>query len=387
MKILYVCNNISVPGNGICTSARNITAALRRAGEDARILAGENADPDGIQPDFRLKRFRFPLLQPIIDANGFSFAAFDRKVVSEALEWADIIHCEEPLFLERHIIKMARKMGKPLVGTFHMYTENILTEFPLGNFGLSNRVLMWAWKKRHYEHMSHIQCPTELVRKHLENNHFKAQLHVISNGIEIPEQPVVAKPYESGPIRIIMVGRLASIKNQSLLLEATKYSRHAHEIRLTFAGNGTLEKQLRRQAARLTADGTLQYAPEFVFLDKAGLKELAHNAYLCVHAASMEVEGLGCMEALREGTVPVIAQDNVYIGTASYALDERSLFPSGNARELAARIDYWIEHPDERNRMAQVYADTIREFSLDKSARALIAMYRQVLSSDPRCPR
>ena len=93
----------------------------------------------------------------------------------------------------------------------------------------------------------------------------------------------------------------------------------------------------------------------------------------------MEVEGLGCMEALREGTVPVIAQDNVYIGTASYALDERSLFPSRDARALADRIDYWIEHPDERNRMAQVYADAARATSLAQSAQALIAMYRQAL--------
>lgn len=379
MKILYVCNNISVPGNGICTSARNITAALREAGEDCRMLAGENADPNGVQPEFRLKRFHFPIFQPIIDANGFSYAAFDREIVRQAIEWADIIHCEEPLFLERGVIKMASKLHKPLVGTFHMYTQNILSEIPLGNSALSNRLLMWAWRKRHYDYMSHIQCPTELVRKHLENNHIKARLHVISNGISIPEQPVVAKPYEGGPFRIIIVGRLAVMKNPGVLLEAMRYSRHAREIQITYAGNGTLEKKLRKTAAALVADGTLQYTPQFEFLDKEGLRELAHNSYLCVHTATMEVEGLGCMEALREGTVPVIAQDNVYIGTASYALDERSLFPSRDARALADRIDYWIEHPDERNRMAQVYADAARATSLAQSAQALIAMYRQAL--------
>ena len=381
MKILYICNNISLPGNGICTSAQNFCAALREAGVDVRVLAGENKDPDGIQPDFRLKRFHFPIFQPIIDANGFSYASLDKKVIREAVEWADIIHCEEPLFVQRSAIKMAEKMGKSIVGTFHMYTQNLLSEIPLANSALMNKILLWAWKTRHYNHMSDIQCPTEVVKAHLERNGFKARLHVISNGINIPREPVVAKPYEGGPFRIILVGRFATIKRPEILLEAMKYSSHAREIQLTFAGTGVLEKKLRQHSYKLVKEGVLQYIPEIVFLDKAGLKELARNSYLVVHVASMEVEGLGCAEAIREGTVPVIAQDNKYIGTAGFALDDRSLFPYNDTRELARRIDWWIEHPQERNRMAQVYADTARNWSIENSTHKLIEMYEKITIS------
>ena len=380
MKVLYICNNISLPGNGVCTSAQNFTVALRKAGVDVRILAGENKDPNGVQPDYRLKPFHFPIFQPIIDANGFSYASLDKKVIREAVEWADIIHCEEPLFLQRCAIKMAEQMGKAVVGTFHLYSQNILSEIPLANFGLMNSILMWCWRTRQYDHMSHIQCPTEVVKNHLVNNGFKAKLHVISNGINIPEEPVVAKPYEGGPFRIINVGRFAAIKHQEKVMEAMKYSRHAHEIQLTFAGTGQLEKKLRRKAAKLVKDGVVALQPEFVFLDKAGLKELARSSYLCVHVAKMEVEGLGLAEAVREGTVPVIAQDNKFIGTTSFALDERSLFPVNDVRALAERIDWWIEHPQERNRMAQVYADTARScWSIDASAQKLIEMYKEAL--------
>ncbi len=378
MKILYVCNNISVPGNGICTSARNTTAALRAAGEDVRLLAGENADPDGAQPEFRLKRFHFPIFQPIIDANGFSYACIERKTIREAVEWADIVHIEEPFPLEKVAMNMAEELGKPITGTFHMYTENILTELPPINFRFTNHLLMKLWKKRYYDHMTDVQCPTGVVKNHLESFGFKSRLHVISNGIEIPQEHVVAKPYTGGPFRIIKVGRFASIKSPDLLMDAMKHSRHAHEIELIFAGSGVMEKHLRHRAACMKAEGIVSYEPKFVFLDKAGLKELASNSYLCVHAAAMEVEGLGCMEALREGTVPVISQ-NPYVGTTDYALDERSIFRSGDAVELAEKIDWWIEHPEERNRMAQIYADKAREYAISKSAQKLIDMYHQAL--------
>lgn len=381
MKILYVCSNISIPGNGICTSARNITAALREAGEDVRILAGENADPDGIQPEYRLKRYIFPVFQPIMEANGFCFAERDEVIIREAVAWADVVHIEEPFPLEKTAIDMSEQMGKPLVGTFHLYTQNILSEIPLASSHLTNKVYTTLWRKKYFDHLSHIQCPSETVRAMLEKEGFKARLHVISNGISIPENRVKALPYTEGIYRVIMIGRLAKIKNQGLLLTAMHYCVHAKEIQLQFAGNGLMKSWLKLRAALLRMLGIIKYKPEFLFTDKEGLRRLARRSYLVVHAAAMEVEGLGCAEALREGTVPMIAK-GALIGTSGFALDDRSLFPKGNARELAKKLDWWIEHPRERNRMAQVYADKAREYDIRESAKALIEMYSQAVRGE-----
>lgn len=53
------------------------------------------------------------------------------------------------------------------------------------------------------------------------------------------------------------------------------------------------------------------------------------------------------MEALACGLVPVIANSPLS-ATPQFALDDRSLFQAGNAGDLADKIDYWIEHPEER---------------------------------------
>ena len=71
MRILFVVNNFFCLGNGLDESARRTVKALRDAGQDVRVLSGSNLeDPNGEHPDFEVKNFHFPLLQPVLDAFG-----------------------------------------------------------------------------------------------------------------------------------------------------------------------------------------------------------------------------------------------------------------------------------------------------------------------------
>ena len=378
MKILYVCNNAFIPGNGICTSARSTVFHLKEAGVDVRMLSVANPCPDGPQPDFPLKKFYFPIFQPVIDANGFCYAKIDRDMIRKAVSWADIVHIEEPLFLQKAAIREAERQGKPLTGTFHLYTQNILDEIPMASFRLSNHILMCDWRDNFFNHCTDVQCPTPTVKALLESYGFKSRLHVISNGIEIPDERVIARPSSGEPFILLNISRFAVVKNQAVLLEAMRWCRNASRIQLYFAGKGQLENKCRRQAYRLVEEGILHYEPIFRFHTAEDLKDLASRSYLYIHTAKLEVEGLGCIEALREGTVPVIAKGPL-IATSDFALDERSTFDVNDPKELAARIDYWIEHPEERDRMAQRYADETRKNDIRKSAAALVKMYEQAL--------
>lgn len=380
MKVLFVLNNIFEKGNGLCTSAQVTVKYLREAGVDARFLAGENADPDGPQPDFPLKRFKFPIFQPLIEANGFCFVKNDRTIIREAIEWADIVHLEEPFPLEKVVIGIAEKLGKPLVGTFHLYTQNVMGELPIPIFGWPNKVYMWLWREKYWKHCTHISCPTSVVRDHLLKWNFPAKLHVISNGIRIPDEPVVVTPPSTPPYMMLSVGRFSRVKDQETLLKAMRYSRHSKEIQLYFAGKGSMQGKLEALAASLVAEGVIsrEYAPVFAFHHHEELRELARRSYLYIHCAKLEVEGLGCIEALREGTVPVISKAEL-VGTTDFALDDRSIYPGGDAKELAASMDWWIEHPSERDLMAHKYADFAREFDVRKSIGKMVEMYKEAL--------
>lgn len=384
MKVLFVCNNAYNPGNGLSTSVKNTMAALRRHGVDARLMAVRNPDPDGPQPDFPLEHFKFPLLEPIIYANGFCFARNDRKRIDEAVRWADIVHFEEALPLEYTVCKVARKLGKACTATYHLYPHNIAANLGLGRHNLLNGPLMRLWMRIVFDHCSDIQCPTQEVERYLRRFRPRARLHVISNGILLPEEPVrAASVSPEAPVNILCIGRLAAEKSQETLLEAVRYSRYADRIRLIFGGNGPKGKRYRKIAGRLHAQGVLKIAPVFGFYSHEQIAELVRGSYLYIHCAWVEVEGLSCLEAMREGIVPVIAEGEL-IGTSAFALCPESLYPVRDSRALAARIDWWIEHPRERDAMAQRYADAARNYGIDRSVEALIAMYRQSLASSAR---
>jgi hypothetical protein len=95
MKVLIVCNNAYMPGNGICTAVLSLIDRLKHKGIAVRLMACENPDPEGPQPEYRLKHFKFSFFEPIIYSNGFRYATYDKNTATEALKWADIVHfCE-----------------------------------------------------------------------------------------------------------------------------------------------------------------------------------------------------------------------------------------------------------------------------------------------------
>ena len=113
-------------------------------------------------------------------------------------------------------------------------------------------------------------------------------------------------------------------------------------------GQGPKEKQT--QACRGAG-----HPPVFGFYGQDELRRLINMCDFYVHASDAEIEGISCMEALACGLVPVIS-DSPLSATGQFALCAESLFRAGDADDLARRIDYWVEHPEEKRAYAEQYA-------------------------------
>lgn len=377
MKILFVLNNYYSTGNGLSASARRTVAALKEAGEEVRVLSGPNHTPGGPQPEYLLKDFYFPIFQPIINAHGYHFASTDTRVVEEAVRWADVVHMEEPFVLEIRTAKIARKLGKPITGTYHMHPENIFYSLGMGGWKFPNETLLKIWRNWCFNKWEYVQCPTRNVKDRLVAAGYTADLRVISNGI-VPDA-CVRVPHENKPWVVICIGRLSGEKDQHTLLDAMKHSKHAKSIQLIFAGRGPQEKKIRRKAHELFTQGVLAYDPAFEFMDRDGLRNLAAKADLAIHCATVEVEGLSIMEAMQQGAVPIIAQGPI-TGTYQFALDDRSRFHQKDARELAGKIDWWLDHPAELDSMREAYVNEMKNYSIETSVRELRKMFRDACS-------
>lgn len=141
-----------------------------------------------------------------------------------------------------------------------------------------------------------------------------------------------------------------------MLIDAVALSKHRDKIKVTFAGCGPLSDYLHKRVKRKKINA------EFGFFSRDELVKKLNESYLYVHAAKVEAEGIGCLEAIACGTVPIMC-NSPKSATKDYALCPQSLFALGKPKDLAAKIDWWIEHPAERAEWSKKYADfAVKDF-------------------------
>lgn len=406
LKLLFVINNLYTRGNGLSASARRTITLLRERGHDVRVLSSGSAEQaqacNFTAPEFALPARRFPLADAIISAQGYAFAKPKRKVIKQAVAWADVVHLEEPFGLQARTAHVAKRAGKPVLATYHIHPENITATIHLDGVWPLNALLLASWRRRIYALAQVVQCPSDSVHQRLQRWGLEDKLVTISNGVGLaPSKPAAgtkteccapggrqvetkqtsgeAQPESEQIYRLLVVGRFSREKDQPTILKAMRHSRYASQIQLVFAGRGPTEKSLRRAASRLVRDGVLKHAPSFDFFDAAGLDAQAEQADLYIHAAFIEVEGLSCLEVLRHGVVPVIAHSPL-TATSQFALDAHSRFKARDPKALARAIDYWLSDNDRRQTEAQKYLNIGAHYDINDCVSRLELVYRKLAS-------
>ena len=406
LKLLFVINNLYTRGNGLSASARRTITLLRERGHDVRVLSSGTAEQaqacNFTTPEFTLPAMRFPLADAIISAQGYAFAKPKRKVIKQAVAWADVVHLEEPFGLQARTAHAAKRAGKPVLATYHIHPENITATIHLDGVWPLNALLLASWRRRIYALAQVVQCPSDSVHQRLQRWGLEDKLVTISNGVglapskpaagtkteccapdgrqvETKQTPGEAQPEGEQIYRLLVVGRFSREKDQATILKAMRHSRYASQIQLVFAGRGPTEKSLRRAASRLVHDGVLKHAPSFNFFDAAGLDAQAEQADLYIHAAFIEVEGLSCLEVLRHGVVPVIAHSPL-TATSQFALDAHSRFKARDPKALARAIDYWLSDNGRRQTEAQKYLNIGAHYDINDCVSRLELVYRKLAS-------
>lgn len=406
LKLLFVINNLYTRGNGLSASARRTITLLRERGHDVRVLSSGTVEQaqacNFTAPEFTLPARHFPLADAIISAQGYAFAKPKRKVIKQAVAWADVVHLEEPFGLQARTVHVAKRVGTPVLATYHIHPENITATIHLDGLWPLNALLLASWRRRIYALARVVQCPSDSVHQRLQRWGLGDKLVTISNGVGLaPSKPAAGTkteccapdgrqvetkqtPGEAQPVgeqiyHLLVVGRFSREKDQATILKAMCHSRYASQIQLVFAGRGPTEKSLRRAASHLVRDGVLKHAPSFNFFDAAGLDTQAEQADLYIHAAFIEVEGLSCLEVLRHGVVPVIAHSPL-TATSQFALDAHSRFKARDPKALARAIDYWLSDNDRRQTEAQKYLNIGAHYDINDCVSRLELVYRKLAS-------
>lgn len=343
MKIAIVCDVLGKPNNGTSIAAYNLINFLKKQGHEVHVIC-----PDEDKKDWEnyhiVKRIHFGPLDNYVKKNGVILAKPDKKILEPIIKEMDIIHCLLPFPLGKKATRIAKKYNIPVTVSSHVQAENFTAHLFLMHFEPANFISYRVFNSNVYKHAVAIHYPSQFISDFCFHYGIKnPKPYVISNGVNpgiFPKTAEKPKKHQDKFV-ILYTARFSGEKNHKVLIKAIKYSKYADKIQLVFAGAGPKKPSLIKYAQKRK----LVHQPEFSFFSREQMNDVVNSADLYVHASNIEIEAIACNEAVSCGLVPVISNSKKSAAT-QFALDERNLFKKNNAKDLAAKIDYWIENPE-----------------------------------------
>ena len=358
MILTIVCDVLGRENNGTTVAAMNLIRYLKKQGHEVRVVCPDQ-EKEGLEGYYIMPKLNAGPLNSYVDKVGVTISLVDREKLADALRGADAVHIMTPFILSCAAVHMAKEMGLPVTAGFHCQAENITSHLFLMNSPTANHITYKELWKHFYQYVDAIHYPTQFIRDVFEREIGRTTNgYVISNGVgsRFAHQETEKPEAFRDRFVILFTGRYGKEKSHRRLIDGAALSRHASDIQLIFAGKGPLEKEIEAHAAE-----KLAHLPLMKFFSHEEMLQVINYADLYVHPAEVEIEAIACLEAISCGLVPVIA-DSPRCATRHFALDERNLFRYDDPADLAEKIDYWIEHPQEKELCSRRYMGYTRQF-------------------------
>lgn len=380
MNVTIIADVLGAENNGTTIACMNLVRYLRDRGDTVKIVCCDqdkkNEPGYYVVPTLNLG----PIINYMVKKNCVTLAKPDRSIIESAIEGADVVHCMIPFALSKKTLKICREKDIPVTAGFHMQAENFSSHLALMNCGVANYFIYQNIYRTFYKHVDAIHYPTKFIQKVFESViEERTNGYVISNGVNDRFQyRKVEKPEElKDKFVILSTGRFSKEKAQKVLVKAVGYSKYKDKIQLLLAGEGPKRNQLEKLASKYCTN-----KPTMKFYGRDEMVDVINYSDLYCHPAVAELEGIACLEALKCGLVPVIA-DSSKCATKYFAKDEKCLFKCNNAKDLAKKIDFWIENPELKEEYKQYYINSSHIYD----QKECMSQMRDMLLETIRCKK
>ena len=369
LRVGVVIDPWDYPYNGTVVSTRRFVNALSERIE-FRLLATPHPEMAQDQRLFPFPKLTIPGVNGIIEGMRVPLAnPWGKADVAASLQGLDLVHMQFPFFLGAKVCREAKKLGIPLICSFHVQPENLLRNLGLKSPLLSRllyKIFIWGL----YRHADLVLTPSEFAAQQLRDHGLRQPIEVLSNGVPEKFFELQKCPHGSEKFSILSVGRMAPEKHQELIFQAVTRSKHKNNIQLRLIGTGPLEEKLRTLADSMDIHVELGTATD----DE--LSSAYASADLFVHAGEVELEGMSVLEAMAAGNA-VLVSDSDNSASVEFVRDKNALFSSLSASDLAMKIDYWIESDQERRRAGEANRQVAKARHHETSVHQLREIYRR----------
>lgn len=238
---------------------------------------------------------------------------------------AELVHIHSYANLGFVGAEVARRLGVPLLGTYHTLAaeftrylspvtilglDRLLSHLPVSRSTLPRnrwnpvKHAIWHETIRLFNRCDAVIAPSKLTARELHDRGLRAPLYSISNGIDLSHFP--HKPRGRWGTRLIHVGRISFEKRVDIVIQAfARIQRELSDATLTIVGNGPALTGLRVLAEKLGVSGSVRFVG-FVAHDELAPVYQGHDLFLT--ASPMETQGVVLLESMSCG-LPVIGID------------------------------------------------------------------------------
>lgn len=383
MRVLMVSDVYFPRVNGVSTSIETFRRQLADEGVDVRLVApryGDEADEPGIvrvagrplpgDPEDRLARWR-PM----------------HRAVLAAAEGCDLVHIQTPFVAHYAGLSAARRLGLPVLATYHTLFEECLQHyvplFPAGWLRAATR----AFSRRQCNALDSLVVPSTAMHERLLAYGVSTPMTVLPTGVPVASFAAgdgaafrAALGIAPGRPLALYVGRISHEKNIAFLIEALRHALPAvPDLLLLIAGEGPAAASLQAQADALGLNRSLRFIG---YLDRQRqLPDCYAAADLFVFASRVETQGLVLIEAMAAG-LPVMALSAMGTGDILGPGRGGIVPPDDVAAFGQALADFFVHRPAwaylgaEARAYAQTWSDRAMAAMLATHYRALRRTHR-----------
>lgn len=377
MRILMVSDVYFPRINGVSTAINTYRRTLLEEGIEVRLVAPdygqETPDEAWIRrvpstpvprdPEDRIMRWKALL-----------------AAVEEEARHCEMIHVQTPFLAHYAGIKVGRKLGLPLVTSYHTLFEEYFKHYvpflPAGLLkGLARRV-----SRNQCNAVDSVIAPSRALESRLRDYGVEKPIQILPTGVPLARfsrgdggRFRTAHRIDANRPLALFVGRVAHEKNIDFLLESVAIARaKVPDLLLVITGNGPAEAHLRREAERHRLNEHVLFIG---YLDREqALPDCYAAANAFVFSSRTETQGLVLIEAMAMG-VPVVALSSM--GTTDILEAQRgAVVPEDDPKAFADALARLMHDRDMQARLSREAREHAQQWDEAVLAKRLAAVYR-----------